>query len=91
MRYYKAVDIDEHYPYAKEISEQLGYGWDKRISIMISKLLNSDLEKRGLDKLFYNTKYGIRQVYQNYEIAFEDAFKNKLDEMVKEIEKDYLD
>ena len=90
MKYYKVVDIEQHYPYAKEIAEQLGYGWDKRLSLFIGRTLNDDLKEKGLDQLFYNTKYGLRQVYQNYELAFEDDFKDKVEKFAESIESDYI-
>jgi len=67
-KYYQEVEINQHYPYAKEISQWLydNHGiqspnGDKPATTLVNAMLNYVHE--GEPKLYYNTRYGLQRVW----------------------------
>lgn len=65
MRYYKAVDINEHMLYAKEFAASLGIHSlrGKPHNKMVKYFLEEIRTSKGDDCFYYETKHGLAQVY----------------------------
>ena len=70
MRYYQEIEIDRHFPYAKEVAEFLYQVIGLRTATgrphyrMVAAWLKADWQE---PPLFYNTKRGLVQVFPNAE------------------------
>ena len=69
--YYKQVKSDKHYRFASEIAKEIEEKYsivtitNRPITRFVTVYLNKKLEELNLERLFFNTKFGVVQVFQN--------------------------
>lgn len=77
--YYKQTMSEKHFRFASEIAAdvfgELGITTltGKPPTLFVSAYLNKKLEEKGLPKLYYHSKRGLLQVFQN-ELDIQDSF-----------------
>ena len=69
--YYREEMLADHYPFANEIARMmLGGLYTKNGNFavtFVSEFLNERLKRRKQDRLYYQTQYGLKQVFENKE------------------------
>ena len=77
--YYKQITSEKHFRFASEIAADI-FGdlgvttlTGKPPTLFVSAYLNKKLEEKGLPKLYYHSKRGLLQVFQN-ELDIQDSF-----------------
>lgn len=79
--YYKQVKSDKHYRFASEIAIDLEEKYNivtinnKPITRFVSVYLNKKMEESNLERLYFNTKHGVVQVFQD-EYDIDKIMKN---------------